>query len=145
VVSKRVKRDSCILQHKRVLQWLQEGSPRWKMGQAGPAQVLQEGSRHVKEVTWSIGSPPAGWTSLLTGTAARGQLQVEDGSSRTRTGVARGQQTCQRGGLVHGESASGVDNSTSICSCKRAYVGFRRAKRGPHSCCKWLAEKAYGA
>jgi hypothetical protein len=151
VGSKRVKRDSCILQRKRVLEWLQEGSHRWKTGQAGPAQVLQEGSRQVKpkskskEVTWSIGSPPAGWTTLSTGIAARGQLQVEDGSSGTGTGVARGQQTGQRGGLVHGESASGVDNPTSICSCKRPYLGVRRAKRGPHSCCKWLAEEAYGA
>jgi hypothetical protein len=42
---------SCILQRKRVLSWLQEGSCRWKMGQGGPAQVLQEGSKQVKEVT----------------------------------------------------------------------------------------------
>jgi hypothetical protein len=77
--------------------------------------------------------------------AVRGQLQVEDGSSGTRAGVARGQQTGQRGGLVHRESASGVDNPTSMCSCKRPYVGIRRAKRGPHNCHKCLAEEAYGA
>jgi hypothetical protein len=67
VGGKRVKRDSCILQRKRVLQWLQEGSCRWKTGQAGPAQVLQEGSRQVKEVIWSLGSLQAGQTSLSVG------------------------------------------------------------------------------
>jgi hypothetical protein len=61
--------------------------------------VLQESSRQVKEVAWSIGSPP-----------------------------------------------SGMDDPTCIYSCKRAYVGVRRAKRGsPHRCCKRLAEEAYGA
>jgi hypothetical protein len=49
-----------ILQRKRVLQWLQEGSRRWKTGRTGPAQLLQEGSRQVKEVMWSIGSLQAG-------------------------------------------------------------------------------------
>jgi hypothetical protein len=70
VGDKRVKRDSCKLQCKRVLQWLQEGSRRWKTGQAGPAQVLQEGSRRVKEVTWSLGSLQAGQTSLSVGGVA---------------------------------------------------------------------------
>jgi hypothetical protein len=56
VGGKRVKRDSCILQRKRVQQWLQKGSRRWKTGQAGPARSLQEGSRQVKEVTWSLES-----------------------------------------------------------------------------------------
>jgi hypothetical protein len=70
VDGKRVKRDLCILQRERVLQWLQEGSRRWKTGQAGPAEVLQEGSRHVKEVTWSLGSLQAGQTSLSVGGVA---------------------------------------------------------------------------
>jgi hypothetical protein len=70
VGGKRVKGDSCILQHKRVLQWLQEGSRRWKTGQPGPAQVLQEGSIQIKEVTWSIGSLQAGQTSQLVGDVA---------------------------------------------------------------------------
>jgi hypothetical protein len=67
---KRIKRDLCILQRKRVLQWLQEGSRRWKTGQAGPAQVLQEGTRQVKEVVWSLGSLQVGQTSLSVGGVA---------------------------------------------------------------------------
>jgi hypothetical protein len=47
--------------------------------------------------------------------------------------------------LVHRESASGVDDPTCICSCKRADVGVRRAKRGLHSCRKRPAEEGYGA
>jgi hypothetical protein len=70
VGGKRVKRDSCILQRKRVLQWLQQGSRRWKTGQAGPAQVLQESSRQVKEVAWFLGSLQVGQTSLSVGGVA---------------------------------------------------------------------------
>jgi hypothetical protein len=74
VGGKRVKRDSCILQRKRVLQWLQEGGRRWKTGQAGPTQVLQEGTRQVKEVTWSLGSLQVGQTSLsVSGVAVDGR------------------------------------------------------------------------
>jgi hypothetical protein len=72
---------------------------------------------------------------------------VEDGSSRTRTGIAREHQTGQRGGLVHRVSISGVDDPTCTHSCKRAAVS---EEDGPsnlsaYSYCKRLAEEAYGA
>jgi hypothetical protein len=67
---------------------------------------------------------------------------VKDGSSETCTGVARGQQTGQRGDLVLRQSASGVDESTHRYSWKRAVVGGRRVKRDPHRCCKRAADRS---
>jgi plasmid stabilization system protein ParE len=69
---------------------------------------------------------------------------VEDGSSGSRTGVARGQQTGQRGDLVLKQSASGVDKSTHRYNCKRAVAGERRVKRDPHRCCKRAADNQKG-
>jgi hypothetical protein len=88
-------RGSCILQHKRVLQELQEGSCRGKTGQAEPAKVLQEGSRQqVKEVAWSLGSLQAGRASLSVGGVAvdgrsmlsgmHGGMQLFSGRLRTQ-------------------------------------------------------------
>jgi hypothetical protein len=93
VCCKQIKRDSCILQHKRVLQWLREGSCRWKTGQAGPAQVLQEDSRQVKEITWSLGILQVGQTSLSVGGVVVDGRSIQSGmhggmqllSGRTRT------------------------------------------------------------
>jgi hypothetical protein len=90
VGGKRVKGDSCILQRKRVLQWLQEGSCTRKTGQAGPAKVLQEGSRRAKEVAWSLGSLQAGQTSLsVDGVAVDGRIILNVRYARVYAAVQR--------------------------------------------------------
>jgi hypothetical protein len=99
-----------------------------KDGPAGSAKVLQEGSRQIKR--WS--GPKMG---------QRGpQRCCKRAADRSRGGLV-----LRRASGVHRESASGVDDPTCICSCKRADVGARRAKRGLHSCRKRPAEEGYGA
>jgi hypothetical protein len=107
VGGKRVKRDSCILQCKRVLQWLQEGSRRWKTGQAGPAKVLQEGSRQIKR--WfgpKTGQRGPQRCCKRAADRSRGDLVLRRDIG-FRKGVARGQQTCQEVAWSSGSPPAG--------------------------------------